>query len=186
MRGEDSPAAGFFSDVRLEQRIAADHPLRAIRELVDAPLKELSPAFDKILRARGPAIDPARAAAAGAFAAGLLHDALGTPVDGATRLQSLVPLVRRPVDRQCGVGCHRLVQEPRSGHVVNHHEIRPQGRVFQQPANAGFLQIDSFAVIARRAQPAEAIPPARSPRPLPRLAMTATARGTSTPEIILP
>jgi hypothetical protein len=42
MRGEDQRSEGFFSYVRFEQRIAADHPLRAIRELVEAALKELS------------------------------------------------------------------------------------------------------------------------------------------------
>ena len=36
MRGEDERSEGFFSYVRLEKRIPADHPLRAIRELVDA------------------------------------------------------------------------------------------------------------------------------------------------------
>ncbi len=39
MRGEDQQSEGIFSYLRLEQRIAADHPLRAIRELVDAALK---------------------------------------------------------------------------------------------------------------------------------------------------
>jgi hypothetical protein len=41
MRGEDQQSESFFSHVRLEARIPADHPLRAIRELVDAALREL-------------------------------------------------------------------------------------------------------------------------------------------------
>ena len=41
MRGEDGAAEDFFSYVRLEQRVPADHPLRAIRALVDAALEEL-------------------------------------------------------------------------------------------------------------------------------------------------
>jgi len=36
MRGEDQRSEGIFSYVRLEQRVPADHPLRAIRDLVDA------------------------------------------------------------------------------------------------------------------------------------------------------
>ena len=53
MRGEDQRSEGFFRYVRLEARIPADHPLRAIRELVDAALRELSRAFDLELSRRG-------------------------------------------------------------------------------------------------------------------------------------
>jgi transposase len=61
MRGEDQRSEGFFSYVRLEARIAADHPLRAIRELVDAALRELSRAFDRLYAREGrPSIPPER------------------------------------------------------------------------------------------------------------------------------
>ena len=61
MRGEDQRSEGFFSYVRLESRIPADHPLRAIRELVDAALRELSPAFDRLYAREGrPSIPPER------------------------------------------------------------------------------------------------------------------------------
>ena len=61
MRGEDQRSEGFFSYVRLETRIPADHPLRAIRELVDAALAELSRAFDKLYSRDGrPSIPPER------------------------------------------------------------------------------------------------------------------------------
>ena len=82
MRGEDLQSEGFFSYLRLEQRIPADHPLRAIRELVDAALKEVR----RALRAGWPTIDPSRATVAGAAAANLLHGAVGATVDGAARL----------------------------------------------------------------------------------------------------
>ena len=36
MRGRDDRSEGLFSYVRLEERIPADHPLRAIRTCVDA------------------------------------------------------------------------------------------------------------------------------------------------------
>jgi transposase len=42
MRGAEERAAGLFSYVRLEDRIAADHPLRAIRVLVEDVLERLS------------------------------------------------------------------------------------------------------------------------------------------------
>ena len=62
MRGEDHRSKGFFSYVRLETRIPADHPLRAIRELVDAALQELSRSFDRVLCPRRTAVGPAGAA----------------------------------------------------------------------------------------------------------------------------
>ena len=61
MRGEDQRSEGFFSYVRLETRIPADHPLRAIRELVDAALGELSRSFDRLYSRDGrPSIPPER------------------------------------------------------------------------------------------------------------------------------
>ena len=38
MRGRDDGSEGLFSYVRLEERIPADHPLRAIRALADEAL----------------------------------------------------------------------------------------------------------------------------------------------------
>src|SRR5271168_1930060 len=61
MRGEDEHAERLFSYVRLETRIPADHPLRAIRELVDAALKDLSRSFDRLYAREGrPSIPPER------------------------------------------------------------------------------------------------------------------------------
>jgi transposase len=61
MRGEDQRSEGFFSYVRLETRIPADHPLRPIRDLVDAALQELSRDFDKLYSREGrPSIPPER------------------------------------------------------------------------------------------------------------------------------
>jgi transposase len=59
MRGKDRRSEGLFSYVRLEQRVPADHPLRAIRELVDAALRELSRDFGKLYARDGrPGIPP--------------------------------------------------------------------------------------------------------------------------------
>ncbi len=61
MRGEDQRSESFFSYVRLEARIAADHPLRAIHEIVDAALRELSRSFDRLYAREGrPSIPPER------------------------------------------------------------------------------------------------------------------------------
>jgi len=59
MRGEDRRSEGFFSYVRLEARIAADHPLRAIRDLVDEALGKLSAAFTRLYAREGTTVDPA-------------------------------------------------------------------------------------------------------------------------------
>ena len=45
MRGEDARGDGLFSYVDLEARVPGDHPLRAIRALVDEALAALSGDF---------------------------------------------------------------------------------------------------------------------------------------------
>jgi transposase len=61
MRGDDRSAEGFFSYVRLEERVPTGHPLRAIRALVDAALTKLSPSFDTLYARDGrPSIPPER------------------------------------------------------------------------------------------------------------------------------
>jgi transposase len=61
MRGEDQRSEGIFSYVRLETRIAPDHPLRPIRDLVDQALRELSRAFNRLYAREGrPSIPPER------------------------------------------------------------------------------------------------------------------------------
>jgi transposase len=59
MRGEGKSQGAVFSYVSLEQRVPADHPLRAIRRMVDEALKELSPVFDGMYSEVGrPSIPP--------------------------------------------------------------------------------------------------------------------------------
>jgi transposase len=61
MRGEEQQSQVLFSYVSLEARIPADHPMRAIRELVDAALRELSRTFDRLYAREGrPSIPPER------------------------------------------------------------------------------------------------------------------------------
>ncbi len=42
MRGSDQDSCSLFSYVDLEARVSADHPLRPIREIVNAALERLS------------------------------------------------------------------------------------------------------------------------------------------------
>lgn len=45
MRGADERSGSMFSYVSLEERVPADHPLRAIRRITDRALERLSPKF---------------------------------------------------------------------------------------------------------------------------------------------
>jgi transposase len=59
MRGELDENAGMFSYITPAQRVPKDHPLRAIRVLVDAALKEMSPVFGRLYSRIGrPSIPP--------------------------------------------------------------------------------------------------------------------------------
>jgi transposase len=59
MRGDDPQQAAIFSYLSPEERIPQDHPLRAIRVLVEAVLKEPSPQFDRLYSHTGrPSIAP--------------------------------------------------------------------------------------------------------------------------------
>ena len=59
MRGTDQDQVDMFSYVSPESRIPRDHPLRAIRKMVDAALKEMSKGFSEMYAATGrPSIAP--------------------------------------------------------------------------------------------------------------------------------
>ncbi len=59
MRGDDLQQGAMFSCLSPEQRVPADHPLRPIRQMMDAFLKRLSPRFDAMYAAGGrPSIPP--------------------------------------------------------------------------------------------------------------------------------
>jgi transposase len=53
MRGEDIQQDELFSYGGLEDRIAASHPLRPIRAMVDEALKEMSARFDEVYGSEG-------------------------------------------------------------------------------------------------------------------------------------
>ena len=59
MRGDDRQQAAMFSYISPEARVPQDHPLRAIRVLVDEVLGELSPRFETLYARVGrPSIPP--------------------------------------------------------------------------------------------------------------------------------
>jgi len=61
MRGEDRTSGAMFSYVDVEARIAAKHPLRAMRRLTDAALADLDRAFSSLyVRIGRPSIPPGR------------------------------------------------------------------------------------------------------------------------------
>ena len=59
MRGMDHQQSGMFSYISAEQRVPKDHPLRALRALVDGALNELGPRFEVLYASGGrPSIAP--------------------------------------------------------------------------------------------------------------------------------
>jgi len=48
MRGADERTGAMFSYVSLEERVPADHPLRAVRRITDRALERLSPRFGSL------------------------------------------------------------------------------------------------------------------------------------------
>lgn len=59
MRGADHQQSGIFSYISAEKRVPKDHPLRAIRTMVDVALDNMEPQFDAIYAKVGrPSIAP--------------------------------------------------------------------------------------------------------------------------------
>jgi transposase len=61
MRGDERQQGGMFSYVSMEERVPQDHPLRAIRQVVDQILARMSKRFDELYAESGrPSIPPER------------------------------------------------------------------------------------------------------------------------------
>ena len=59
MRGDDQQQSQVFSYLSPEARVRKDHPLRAIRTMMDEVLTQLSPRFDRMYARVGrPSIAP--------------------------------------------------------------------------------------------------------------------------------
>ena len=106
MRGEDQCLEHFFTYVRLEDRIPADHPLRAIHELVDAALKELSQPFAKLYAREGrPSIPPERLLRAlllQAFYTVRSERQVTSPAPMPRKHPEPTPIIRAARSRRCG------------------------------------------------------------------------------------
>ena len=127
MRGGDDRSGELFSYVDLEARVRRDHPLRAIRAIVNEALVGAGAGVRGALFADRAAVDPAGEAAAGDAAAGVLLDPLGAAADGAAGVRPPVPLVRRDRRRRCGLGPFDLLEEPRPAAGRRHRGEVPGG-----------------------------------------------------------
>jgi hypothetical protein len=113
MRGDDREPGAMFSYVSAEQRVPRDHPVRAIRKLVDEVLRDMSGEFDGLYAPRRPSVDSARASAARAVAADLVLDSQRATVDGTAGLQPAVSVVRRYGHGRADLGADGVLKEPR-------------------------------------------------------------------------
>src|SRR5215510_9896325 len=108
MRGGDEHTGELFSYVNLEKRVRSDHPLRAIRGLVNEALVALEQEFAALYAPIGrPSIAPEKLLS-------LLFNSLGAAIDGAAGVRSAIPLVRGHRRRRRGVGSLSFFQEPRA------------------------------------------------------------------------
>jgi hypothetical protein len=112
MRGADEQPGSMFSYVSLEDRVPADHPLRAIRRITDRAFERLSPRFGTLYVKFGrPSIPPEKLWRAAA--ASPVYDSERTAADRANRVQPAVSLVREPPHGRRGVGADDVHQESR-------------------------------------------------------------------------
>ena len=95
MRGHDEQTTHMFSYLSPEQRVPADHPLRAVRALTDEALQTMSRRFASLYATTGrPSIPPEQWLRAFAVA-GALHGAERAAAHGRAQRQPAVPVVRR-------------------------------------------------------------------------------------------
>jgi hypothetical protein len=106
VRGDDEQSGHLFSYLSPEQRVPADHPLRAIRAMTVKALRRLSPRFASIYATTGrPSIPPEHLLRA--LLLQVLYSVQRTDADGAAGIQPAVSLVRRSGHGRRCVGAER-------------------------------------------------------------------------------
>jgi Transposase domain (DUF772) len=117
MRGMDHQQSHMFSYLSPESRVRKDHPLRAIRTMVDEVLRALSPQFDRMYAREGrPSIAPEKLLRAQLLQ--MLYSIrserlLMEEIDYSMLFRWFVGLnlgrggVGRPASRRIGTGCWR-------------------------------------------------------------------------------
>jgi hypothetical protein len=118
MRGDDRQPNSMFSYVSAEQRVPKDHPLRAIRAVVDDVLRGMSREFDGLYATVGrPSIPPERLLRAqllqisGAASRG----ESGHPTPAGRGLTLSAPLIR--TDVSATRGCHGTANPPQASRL---------------------------------------------------------------------
>ncbi|MEC5214415.1 transposase [Polaromonas sp. CG_9.5] len=117
MRGADTFTESPFTLHRLEDFVPSDHPLRPIRQMVNAALVKMDGLFAAMYEAPSkggrPSIAPEkllRAMLLQVFYSIRSERQLMEQV----AVQPAVPLVHRPGDGRCGVGAHGIYEKPRA------------------------------------------------------------------------
>src|SRR5438874_12584533 len=114
MRGPDEQTSGMFSYLSPEQRVRADHPLRAVRRMTDQVFASLSPRFTHMYSTIGrPSIPPEQLLRA------LLLQYLYTVRSERMLMEQLeynllVSMVRWAEHRRYGLGCDRVHEKSRA------------------------------------------------------------------------
>ena len=146
MRGELEDNAGMFSYITPAQRVPKDHPLRPIRDLVDAALKDLSPVFQRLYSRIGrPSIPPERLIRA-LGAADAVHDPQRAAADGAAQLQHPLSLVRGPGTWTTACGIATVYTKNRARLLQGQVDVRFFDAILEQAREKGLLSEEHFTV----------------------------------------
>lgn len=116
MRGADTFTESLFTIRQLDDFVPANHPLRPIKQMVNAALLKMDALLGRMyaadIKGGRPSIAPEKLIRAMLLQASVLQRALRAPVDGADPIQLVVSLVYRPVHGRLGLGGLGVQQEP--------------------------------------------------------------------------